>query len=212
MRLDLDPILRRYCEDNSTPPSTALQEIELSTNLNTINPHDATDQIQGRLLSTLSHLMHPKFILEIGTFTAYATCCLIEGLAPNGKIVTIEKEENLKPLINSHLEKAGVADQVEVVFGKALDIISDINEVIDIAFVDATKKEYEDYFNILIEKIRPGGLMIADNTLWKGKVLWDKYDSMTAAIDEFNHRISKDPRVEATILPYRDGLTLIRKK
>ncbi len=212
MSLEIDPVLRRYCEAFSTPASESLLKVESSTHLKTTKPRDATDHIQGRLFSMLSHLVTPKCILEIGTFTAYATICLSEGLAPGGKIITIEKNERLVPLIKHHLSLSGISDVVDIKIGSALEILPQINEVIDLAFIDAQKREYADYYTLIIDKVRTGGLILVDNTIWKGKKLLSEQDHMTTAIHDFNTMIAKDPRVEVILLPYRDGVSIIRKK
>lgn len=213
MNLNLDPILRRYCDAHSTAPSTTLDFIERATNLRTIKPYDATDPLQGRILSLISLITAPKYIVEVGTFTGYAITCLAEGLDPEGKIITIERQKGLlESLIEEHLNLANIRDKIEVRYGQALDILPTLPDDIDIAFIDAAKKEYAQYFDILIHKMRPGGLILADNTLWKGKVLYPPYDSATHAIDKFNKSIAIDERVQVVILPYRDGLSMIRKK
>jgi predicted O-methyltransferase YrrM len=208
----LDPLINRYCEKHSSQVDKSILDIERSTYLNTVKPKDASDFIQGRLLSTLSHLMTPSFIVEVGTFTGYATICLAEGLAPHGRILTIESNDKLAPLIEEHLKMSEICDKVKVVFGRALDILPSIDQMIDILYIDAAKKEYQTYFDQMIDKVRSGGLIIADNVLWKGKVLDDVKDAMATSLDSFNQYVANDDRVEAFILPYRDGLSIIRKK
>lgn len=208
----IEPLINRYCEAHSSRSDQWIYDIQRSTHLHTVKPTDASDFIQGRLLSTLSHLMAPTFIVEIGTFTAFATVCLAEGLAPNGKILTIESNTALEELILQHLRMSGLQDKVELVFGKAAEILPSIDRDIDMVYIDAAKKEYQVYFDMVIDKLKSGGLIIADNVLWKGEVLVQDKDAMAASLDQFNKTVADDDRVEAFILPYRDGLSIIRKK
>lgn len=211
-RLDIDPILRKYCEDWSTTEGEALRQIERNTHLNTVKRHDASDQIQGRVISFLSKLIHPKLIVEVGTFTAYASGCLAEGLHPDGKIISIERNDIHEALIVKNLDILGISDKVDFRMGNAIDILPTITEEIDLIFIDAAKYEYEAYYDLTIEKVRSGGVILADNILWKGRVLSQEQDKMTAAMHAFNKKMAQDSRVEVVILPYRDGLSMIRKK
>lgn len=210
-RLDIDPILRKYCEDWSTSEGEALREIERNTHLNTVKRHDASDMIQGRLISFISKLIQPKIIVEVGTFTAYASGCLAEGLHPSGKIISMECNELHEAMIIKNLAALGLSEKVDFRLGNALDILPTIDEEIDLIFIDAAKYEYDDYFDLTIDKVRTGGVILADNILWKGRVLDAAHDKMTAAMHQFNIKMANDPRVEVVILPYRDGLSMIRK-
>lgn len=201
-----------YCEILSSIPSQVLVDIERFTELKTPNPSDYSGRLQGRFLSLLSKLLRPKVIVEIGTFTGYATICLSEGLSPGGRIITIESKKNLEEIITSHLDEAGISDRVEMHIGNALDVLPNIDSGIDLVFMDASKTQYWTYFEILIEKLVPGGIIIADNVLWKGLVLQTELDKMALSLDNFNKLILDDHRVENVILPFRDGLNLIRKK
>ena len=211
-RLDIDPILRRYCEDWSTSEQDALKQIERKTHLTMVKRLDASDTIQGRILSFISKLIAPQLIVEVGTFTAYATGCLAEGLKAGGKIITIESEKQFEQLIKDNLAVLQLAHQVEVIIGDARQHLSSLKESIDLLFIDAAKYEYADYFDLSIDQVRSGGVIIADNVLWKGRVLQHKKDKMTESIHLFNKKIAKDPRVEVVILPYRDGISFIRKR
>jgi len=174
---------------------------------------DASDFLQGRLLSFICHLVRPKLVVEIGTFTAYATGCLAEGLSPQGKIISIEQKLTLKPLITENLKILDIEDQVEMHFSPASEVLSEITEPIDLIFIDAAKHEYQNFYDLAIDKIRPGGVLIADNTLWKGRVLEDEseMDRIAKSLHLFNQRLSTDSRVEVMVLPYRDGISMIRK-
>ena len=211
-RLDIDVILRRYCEDYSSTESRGLNEIERQTHLHTVKRLDASDTIQGRLISFISHLIRPELIVEIGTFTGYATGCLSEGLAPNGRIISIEQNDLFKDMIERNLESLGISDRVDMKYGDALTILPTIDSEIDLIFIDAAKYEYEAYFDLTIDQLRSGGVILADNVLWKGRVLERNKDKMTTAMHKFNVKIKNDQRVEVVILPYRDGISLIRKK
>jgi len=209
--LDLDPLLRKYCEDHSTKESETLYQIERHTHLNTVKRLDVSDALQGRVISLLSHIVSPALIVEIGTFTSYATGCLAEGIKQGGKIISIERNPLFQTVIRQNLSDMGLEDIVDMRFGDALDILPTIEPAIDLLYIDGAKYEYDAYYDLTIEKVRPGGLIIADNVLWKGRVLEREMDKMTIAMDRFNKKIVADPRVSVTILPYRDGLSLIRK-
>ena len=207
------PMAHRYCEQMSSAHEDAvLDQIERSTFLNTVKPFDASDFIQGRLLSMLSHLIKPKVIVEIGTFTAYAAVCLAEGLQKEGMLYTIEAKDALADLIANHISLSSNGHQIKVLQGKALKILPHMEAPIDMVFMDAAKREYSAYFDLLIDKIRKGGLIIADNVLWKGEVWSTNRSNMAEALHAFNEKVRTDPRVETFILPYRDGLSIMRKK
>lgn len=211
-RLDIDPLLRIYCESLSTDENPALLDLERQTNLHTVKRLDASDKIQGRLISFISHMLRPTLIVEVGTFTAYATGCLSEGLSPNGQIISIEHNELYKQAILNNLNKLGIAERVDLRIGDAKDILPQISKPIDLLFLDAAKYEYGSYYDATIDKVREGGVILADNTLWKGRVLEKERDRQSQRMHEFNVKISSDDRVESFILPYRDGLTIVRKK
>ncbi len=210
-RLDIDPLLRIYCEKWSSTENAVLREIERHTHLHTVKRHDASDMIQGRLISFISKILAPKLILEIGTFTAYATGCLAEGLAPRGRMISIENDLRRRSMIENNLNRLDLVDTVEVIFGDALQIIPELADDLDLVFIDAAKYEYKAYYEAVVDKVRQGGIIIADNTLWKGRVLNSIMDRMTQSMHEFNQWINADDRVEVVLLPYRDGISLIRK-
>ena len=209
--IDIDPKVRQYCLNYASAIPKFYDQIQRSTQLKTVRPGMASDEIQGRLLALFSKMLEPELIVEVGTFTAYATAFLAEGLKPDGKLISIEKNRDLKPLIEEHLSLLPIEKEIDVQYGDALSILSNINGPIDIVFIDAGKREYSKYYELVISKVKSGGLIIADNTLWKGKVLESNHDKMTRAIHQFNETISEDKRVEALLLPYRDGLTIMRK-
>ena len=206
---DLQTYLDKHCE----PEPEALQTINRETYLKVLRPHMLSGHYQGRLLSFLSKMIQPKHILEVGTFTGYATICLAEGLTDNGIIHTIEVNRELEGMLNSHFKSTNVGKKIKQHFGEATAIIPGIEvDNWDLVFIDADKKNNYTYFDLVFDKVRPGGLIIIDNVLWKGKVYGEENDADTALIRKLNDQISVDSRVEKMILPVRDGLLIIRKK
>ncbi len=159
-------------------------------------------------------MIKPQLIVEIGTYTGYSALCLAEGLAENGRLITIDVNEELKGFAESFFQKAGMQDRIQMLIGHAADIIPTLPGSIDLAFIDADKKNYRLYYDLLLPKMRPGGFLLADNVLWSGKVVdaSQAKDPATRSIMEFNEYVSRDPRVEKVLLPIRDGIYLIRKK
>jgi predicted O-methyltransferase YrrM len=205
--------LQLYLEDHCDPEPPELQKINRETYLKVLQPHMLSGHYQGRLLSMLSKMMQPKSILEIGTFTGYSTICLAEGLADDGIIHTIEINREMEEMLNQHYMSTNVEKKVKQYFGPAAQIIVEIKENnFDLAFIDADKRNNLHYFQLVIEKIKSGGLIIIDNVLWKGKVYGAENDTDTRLIRELNDHITQDTRVEKLILPVRDGVMLIRKK
>jgi caffeoyl-CoA O-methyltransferase len=205
--------LQLYLEDHCDPEPPELQKINRETYLKVLQPHMLSGHYQGRLLSMLSKMMQPKSILEIGTFTGYSTICLAEGLADDGIIHTIEINREMEEMLTQHYKSTNVEKNVKQYFGPAAQIIVEIKENnFDLAFIDADKRNNLHYFQLVIEKIRSGGLIIIDNVLWKGKVYGAENDTDTRLIRELNDHITQDTRVEKLILPVRDGVMLIRKK
>jgi predicted O-methyltransferase YrrM len=168
--------------------------------------------LQGRMLSLLSGILGPKKILEIGTFTGYSAVCLAEGLAENGKLVTIEANEELETTILQNIKLAGMSDKIELIIGNALEVIPELREKFDLVFIDADKLNYKNYYDLVIDKVNLGGLIISDNVLWDGKVMDDsKQDATTKAIREYNEYLKKDNRTQKVLFPIRDGLYVSRK-
>lgn len=204
--------LNAYTEAHSSPPDSILLELERETNLKALSPQMISGPIQGKLLYFLSSMIQPTSILEVGTFTGYATICLARGLAEGGFMHTIEVNEELESIIRKYIDKAGLTKQVQLHMGDARKIIPTIEGDFDLILIDAAKKDNAAYFDILIERLRPGGLMIADNVLWDGKVTRLEKDKTTQIIDDFNKKVQADDRVENLILPIRDGILVMRKK
>jgi caffeoyl-CoA O-methyltransferase len=201
-----------YAEAHTAPESELLQSLVRETHLKTLVPRMLSGHLQGRFLSLITKLMQPKRILEIGTFTGYAALCMAEGLAEDGVLTTIEANDELAFLIKKYVEKGGFNGKIEPIFGNALEIIPTLDDVFDLVFIDAGKRDYPEYYDLVLPKVKSGGLIIADNILWSGKVVDDKKDVDTAIIDQFNKKILADNRVECLLLPIRDGLMMARKK
>jgi caffeoyl-CoA O-methyltransferase len=205
--------LQKYLDMHCDPEPEALKTINRETYLKVLKPHMLSGHYQGRVVGMLSKKMQPKSLLEIGTFTGYATICLAEGLTEDGIIHTIEVNREMEEMLNSHFKLTNVEKQVRLHFGPAEDVLNDLAEKnFDIVFIDADKKNNFNYFQLVFDKVRSGGLIIIDNVLWKGKVYGEENDADTQAIRKLNDQVSVDSRVEKLILPVRDGILLIRKK
>jgi caffeoyl-CoA O-methyltransferase len=205
--------LQTYLDEHCEPEPEALQKINRETYLKVLRPHMLSGHYQGRVLSFLSKMIQPKRILEVGTFTGYATICLAEGLTEDGLIHTIEVNRELEPMLNSHFNSTNVGKKIKLHFGDATAIIPGLDvDIWDLVFIDADKKNNYTYFQLVFGKVRSGGLIIIDNVLWKGKVYGEENDADTENIRKLNDQVSVDSRVEKMILPVRDGLLIIRKK
>jgi caffeoyl-CoA O-methyltransferase len=205
--------LQFYLDTHVDAEPAELQKINRDTYLKVLKPHMLSGHYQGRLLSMLSKMIAPERILEIGTFTGYATVCLTEGLTENGFIDTIEVNAELEETLIQHFKSTNVEKKVRLHIGPAAALIADFDgKPFDLVFIDADKKNNLLYFELILEKVRPGGLIIIDNVLWKGKVYGDAQDTDTRLIRELNDKVTADARVEKLILPVRDGILLIRKK
>jgi len=204
-------LIDQYCEKHTTPPSSLLDELLRETHLKTLAPQMASGYLQGTLLRFLSRMIRPATVLEIGSFTGYATLCLLEGLLPQGKIHTIEVNQELAYIIEKYIDRAGAANRIQLHIGDAKKIIPTINATYDLVFIDAGKMHYPQYYDLIIDRVNPGGYILADNVLWDGKVVRVEKDRDTEILDYFNKKIHQDPRVENILLPIRDGLMLARK-
>ena len=204
-------LIDQYCEKHTTPPSPLLAELLRETHLKTLAPQMASGHLQGALLRFLSRMIQPTSVLEIGSFTGYATLCLLEGLAPNGTIHTIEVNQELGYLIRKYIDRAGAADQIQLHIGDAKKIIPTLKTTYDLVFIDAGKMHYPQYYDLVIDRVNSGGYILADNVLWDGKVIRKEKDRDSEILDFFNKKIHQDPRVENILLPIRDGLMLARK-
>lgn len=208
---DLLSQLNEYCATHSTSNDPMLYKIERQTHLNTTAPRMLSGKLQGSLLSMISKIKSPKYILEIGTFTGFSAICLAEGLASGGQLITIEYDEEHSYLAQTFFDESQYKNSIHLISGDAKSIIPALNFMFDLVFIDADKEAYSQYFDLIIEKCNPGALILADNVLWSGKILDNKKDKKTQQLDDFNKKIANDSRVENVILPIRDGINLIRK-
>lgn len=214
MSLEKDEAIESYILSRIDQESELLKQLNRYAHVNLLKPRMLSGHLQGRMLKMFCRMMNPKYILEIGTYTAYATLCLAEGADNDAEIHTIEVNDELEDFILKHLHKSKLKDKIHLHIGDAMEIIPQIERTFDLVFIDANKRHYIEYYNLIFDKVRPGGLIIADNTLWDGHVLETPKpsDKQTIGIQQFNDMIAKDDRVEKVILPIRDGLTLIWKK
>ena len=202
--------INNYAKDHSCSETKLLSELRRETELKCINPIMLSGEYQGRLLSLISKIKQPKKILEIGTFTGYATLCLAEGLETSGKIYTIDKNEELIKIQNKYFSKSKYHKNIIQYTGDALEIIPKINSQFDLIFLDADKENYNKYLEIIIPKLNKKGILISDNVLWHGKVLSDKknQDKVTKGIDTFNKDLVENKNFQTFMLPIRDGLSI----
>lgn len=203
-----------YVVKHSQQEPAILQELTRETWQKVLNPRMLSGAFQGRVLSMISKLIRPKNVLEIGTYTGYSALSIAEGLAENGVIHTIDKNEELYSLQSKYFEKSGYQDQIQQYVGNALEIIPTIEDRFDLVFIDADKSNYINYFNLIIDKMNPGGVILSDNVLWSGKVVekLDPKDIDTKVLLEYNTLLNQDARIETVLLPIRDGLTVSRVK
>lgn len=201
-----------YIRTHSENEPELLEELTRETHLKVIQPRMITGHYQGRVLSMISHLVNPKHILEIGTYTGYSALCLAEGMQEDGSLHTIDVNEELQELQRSYFDRSAYGERIHQYAGDALDIIPAMDRVFDLVFIDAEKKEYPAYLEAVLPKTRPGTLIISDNVLWSGKVVEkvDKKDRATQVLLEYNKSLNTHPRLQTVILPVRDGLTLSR--
>lgn len=210
----IDKNLEDYCRSYSQKESELLNTISRETHLKLMKPRMLSGHLQGRFLSFLSRLLQPEFILEIGTFTGYSAICLAEGLQEDGKLISIDNNPELSETVKSNFVQSQYKSQLEFICGDAMEEVKKLSHDFDLVFIDADKENYMTYYDLVLPKMKTGGVIIADNVLWSGKVLMEesKMDKDTLALHKFNQMLSKDDRVEQMILPFRDGLHLIRKK
>ena len=204
--------LENYASQHTEDEPLLLQELNKRTHLNVLQPRMISGHFQGRFLSLLSKMVQPRTILEIGTYTGYATLCLAEGLHPEGVLHTIDIKEELTDLQREFFDRSGYGSQILQHLGKAADIIPALDTTFDLVFIDADKQNYAHYFDLVIEKMNRGGIILSDNVLWSGKVVEEvkHNDKHTQALMAYNQKIKDDPRVETVLLPIRDGITLSR--
>ncbi len=201
-----------YAGIHTAKESDVLYELNRETHMKVLIPRMLSGHIQGRILSMFSHMIKPKNVLEIGTYTGYSAICFAEGMQEDGKLITIDINNELETMANSYFEKAGYANKIDMKIGNAMDIIPSLELEFDLVFIDADKHNYANYFDLVIDKMSKGGYIIADNVLWSGKIVTDEVntDKDTKALDEYNKKINNDPRVENVLFPVRDGLMVAR--
>jgi len=211
----LDENISAYAEAHTSPESDLLNEVNRETNAKVLQPRMLSGHLQGRFLSMLSKMIQPHTILEIGTYTGYSALCLAEGLAEGGVLHTIDNNEELETRVRGFIKESDYNDNIQFHIGNAMEVIPSLTAQFDLVFIDADKVNYSNYYELVFERIRPGGYIIADNVLWSGKVL-DKNeiasDDDTKALAEFNEMVQADNRVENILLPIRDGLMVVRKR
>ena len=205
--------LEQYIEHHSSLEDPVLEDLYRQTHIRFINPNMVSGHLQGKFLEMVSLMVRPDNILEIGTFTGYSAICLSRGLKPDGKLITIEINDELSSFAHSFFCKAGVDSKITQLTGRAQDIIPGLNIMFDLVFIDGDKREYVEYYKLIIDKVNPGGFIIADNVLWGEKVLEkETTDPQTRGIINFNEMVRRETAIEEVILPIRDGLMLITKK
>lgn len=205
--------LEQYIEDYSSPEDPVLEDLYRQTHIRFINPNMVSGHLQGKFLELISLMIRPENILEIGTFTGYSAICLAKGLKPGGKLITIELNDELTAFAHSFFHRAQAETKITQLTGRAQEIIPGLDIMFDLVFIDGDKREYVEYYNLIIGKVKPGGFILVDNVLWGGKVVEkETADPQARGIINFNTMIQSETLIEDIIIPLRDGLMLIRKK
>ena len=209
----IDQELQAYVEAHSSPESKLLQQIDRDTHAYVLMPRMLSGHLQGRLLAMLSQMIKPRAVLEIGTYTGYSALCIAEGLHPEGVLHTVDVNEELEDRVRGYFTQSRWSDKIHYHIGNALELVPRLQESWDLVFIDADKRNYAAYYDLVIDQMATGGFIIADNVLWSGKVVQtNASDKDTEALRAFNRKIQEDERVENVLLPVRDGLMIIRKK
>jgi len=204
--------IQQYVEKLTSEESDLLKKINRETHAHVLRSRMLSGHVQGRYLSMISKMIQPKVILEIGTYTGYSAICLAEGLHPGGKLITIDINEELENRVRNYFKESAFTSQIDFKIGDARKIVPTLTETFDLVFIDADKENYSLYYDLVINKLSKGGVILADNVLWSGKVVQPNPDKDTKAILEFNRKIQDDPRVENLLLPLRDGVMMVRKR
>ena len=217
LRLNKYPLmnkkLEQYITDHSSKEDPVLEELYRQTHIRFVNPNMVSGHLQGKLLELFSQMICPDNILEIGTFTGYSAICLARGLKPEGRLITVELNDELTAFAQTYFCRAGLDSKIIQMTGRAQDIVPSLNKMFDLVYIDGDKREYVEYYNLIIDKVRPGGFILADNVIWGEKVLeTGTSDPQAMGVISFNEMIRRDSRIEKVIIPMRDGLMLIRKK
>lgn len=206
--------LLKYCEDHTSEEDLLLQKITRETQLKVLKPRMLSGQLQGKMLELFTKMINPKIVLEVGTYTGYSAICMARGLSKSGKLITLDINDELETMVRGFFKESGLADQIDYRLGNALELLPKVEGPIDLAFIDADKINNDTYYELILEKMNSGGIIMADNVLWSGKVLVEegkKIDKDTQAILDFNAKITEDSRVENVLLPIRDGIMMARK-
>ena len=201
----------KYAEDFTSDESDVLRELREECYAHYEDKSMLSGFVQGRVLSMFSKMIRPKVVLEIGTYLGYSALCFAEGLAEGGKVITLDIQEDTNKVAKSFVAKTEYKDKIDFRLGFATEIIPTLSETFDLVFIDADKPNYSNYYDVVFDKVRPGGFIVADNVLWSGKVLLDEKDENTKALHEFNQKVLADTRVSNLLLPIRDGLMIVRK-
>lgn len=206
-------MLEKYILDHSQPESQLLRELTREVNVGMLHPHMLSGHMQGRLLSMIVSMMNARRVLELGTYVGYSAICMAEGLPADGKITTIDIDDEIEDIARGYIARSPHADKIEFLICDALEYLKTCNEQFDLVFIDANKRHYIAYFEAVFDKVRPGGIILADNTLWGGKVVEKvaSNDYQTQGLLQFNDYLNTVSGIEYFILPLRDGLTFIRK-
>lgn len=203
-----------YVAAHTSPESELLNQLNRETHLKVLMPRMLSGHIQGKIISTFSHMIKPKRILEIGTYTGYSALCWAEGLTDDGKIITIDNNVELEKMCREYFAKSPYHSKIDFRIANAMELIPTLNEKWDIVFIDADKHNYLNYFDMVIGNMNKGGFIIADNVLWSGRILFEleKMDKDTRALYDYNNKVMNDPRVEPVLFPVRDGMMVARVK
>jgi predicted O-methyltransferase YrrM len=203
-----------YAEAHTSPETELLRQLNRNTRAHVMAPRMLSGHLQGRFLAMIAHLLRPRRILEIGTYTGYSALCLAEGLTDDGRLITIDHNEELEDFARSYWRQSALNEKIDLRIGNAATIIPTLADTFDLVFIDADKRNNALYFDLIFDKLRPGGFILADNVLWSGKVIATagSADQDTAAVLAFNQKIQDDPRVENVLLPIRDGIMIVRKR
>ena len=203
----------QYILDHTSVPDVLLQDLERQTHLKVLRPQMVSGTLQGKILEMISCMVKPDNILELGTFTGYSALCLAKGLKPGSKLITIDINDELEEFAQSFFDRSQHKNQIQFLLGDARQIVPKLNETFDLVFIDADKRQYPEYYNLVFDKVKPGGFIIADDVLWYGKINEpiSENDTYTKKLVEFNNMVHYDSRVENVIFPVRDGLMVLRK-
>ncbi|MFN8236579.1 MAG: O-methyltransferase [Chitinophagales bacterium] len=204
--------IEKYIDAHTSDESAVLQQLNRKTHADVLMPQMLSGKVQGQFLKFISRMLQPRRVLEIGTYTGYAAICLSDGLTDDGKLFTIDINEELGELVRTYIDKAGLSDKIIPIIGDAREEITKLDETFDLVFIDADKQNYSNYYDLVIDKVRSGGFILADNVLWSGRIIDEKKDKDTQKLAEFNTKVQQDNRVENVIISIRDGIMMARKK